>query len=507
MEIQVYNTLTRQKEPLIPREPGRIGMYVCGPTTYNYIHLGNARPLVVFDAVRRYLEYRGFEVFYVQNFTDIDDKIINRAREEGEDAQALASRYVEEYFQDADALNVRRADVHPRVSQHLPEIQNMIQGLLDKGFAYEVEGNVYFDVNRFPGYGKLSRRSTEEMLAGARVEVDEHKRFPMDFALWKAARPGEPAWESPWGPGRPGWHIECSAMSLKYLGNGFDIHGGGSDLIFPHHENEIAQSEAFTGSEPFVRYWMHNGFITVNQEKMSKSLGNFFLVRDILSKFPAAVVRFYLLSAHYRSPLDFDDSKLRMSQRSLERIITTLDLLEEVLADGSGDAAGSIAVAGGDETLAAQKQENAAVLSRAVQKQKEAFIAAMDDDFNTALAIAALFEMVREINTVLQKVIRGGEEKAKWAEQLREARAVLVELLGVLGLEPEFIYGVRKSAVAAVSRSREEELLSLLIQLRQEARQRKDWATADRIREELRRQGIVLEDYPGGTRWKIVAED
>ena len=508
MQIQVYNTLTRQKEPLIPREPGRIGMYVCGPTTYNYIHLGNARPLVVFDAVRRYLEYRGFKVFYVQNFTDIDDKIINRAREEGEDAQALASRYVEEYFRDADALNVRRADVHPRVSEHLPEIQEMIQRLLDKGFAYEAEGNVYFEVKRFPGYGKLSRRSLEEMMAGARVEVEEHKRFPMDFALWKAARPGEPAWESPWGPGRPGWHIECSAMSLKYLGNGFDIHGGGSDLIFPHHENEIAQSEAYTGSEPFVRCWMHNGFITVNQEKMSKSLGNFFLVRDILGKFPAPVVRFYLLSAHYRSPLDFDDGKLRASQRGLERIITTLDLLEEVLA-GAGTAGeeADFAAVRRERPAGEGNEESGFSLREAVQKHKETFVAAMDDDFNTALAIGALFEMVREINTVLQKAIRGGEEeKPKWLGQLRDARQVLAELLGVLGLEPEFICGARRGSANLAFRSREEDLLALLIQLRQEARQRKDWATADRIREELRRLGIVLEDYPGGTRWKIAEE-
>ncbi|MDH7480064.1 MAG: cysteine--tRNA ligase, partial [Syntrophomonadaceae bacterium] len=313
MSLRVSNTLARQKEEFISREPGKVGMYVCGPTTYNYIHLGNARPIVVFDTIRRYLRYRGYQVFYVQNFTDIDDKIINRAREENDDPASLAQRYIEEYFEDADALNVLRADVHPRVSEHLPEIREMISVLLNKGFAYRVDGDVYFDVDRFAGYGKLSGRSREEIMVGARVEVDERKRNPMDFALWKEAKPGEPAWDSPWGPGRPGWHIECSAMSLKYLGAGFDIHGGGSDLIFPHHENEIAQSEAYAGKEPFARYWLHNGFITVNQEKMSKSLGNFFLVRDIRQQFPPEVIRFYLLSTHYRSPLDFDDGDERIA--------------------------------------------------------------------------------------------------------------------------------------------------------------------------------------------------
>jgi cysteinyl-tRNA synthetase len=275
MSLKMYNTLTRRKEEFISSNPGRVGMYVCGPTTYNFIHLGNARPLVVFDTIRRYLEYRGYQVDYIQNFTDIDDKIINRAREEGEEPNKLAQRYIEEYFQDADALNVQRAKVHPRVSEHLPEIIAMIEGLLEKGYAYQVAGDVYYSVERFAEYGKLSGRSLEDLQAGARVEVDERKHNPMDFALWKAAKEGEPAWASPWGPGRPGWHIECSAMSLKYLGFGFDIHGGGSDLIFPHHENEIAQSEAFAEQGPFCRYWLHNGFITVNQEKMSKSLGNF----------------------------------------------------------------------------------------------------------------------------------------------------------------------------------------------------------------------------------------
>ena len=330
MPVKIFNSLTKKKEDLITREPGKVSMYVCGPTTYNYIHLGNARPLVVFDTIRRYLKYRGYQVTYIQNFTDIDDKIINRAREEGETPQKIAEKYIRAYFEDADALHVLRADVHPKVTEHIDEIISMVQGIIDKGLAYEVNGNVYFDVRKFSGYGRLSGRELDDMKAGARVDVDEGKHDPLDFALWKAAKPGEPSWTSPWGNGRPGWHIECSAMSLKYLGPGFDIHGGGADLIFPHHENEIAQTEAYTG-QPFVRYWLHNGFITVNEEKMSKSLGNFFLVRDILAKFSPDVVRFYLLSTHYRNPLDFDDEKLHVAEKSLERIRTSFRLAESTL--------------------------------------------------------------------------------------------------------------------------------------------------------------------------------
>lgn len=312
--MKIYNTQSGRKEELVTLNPGQVNMYVCGPTTYNYIHLGNARPLVVFDMVRRYLAFRGYRVRYVQNFTDVDDKIINRAREEGDDPIQLAERYIREYFADADALGIVRADIHPRVSDHIPDIITAIEGLIAKGYAYEVDGDVYYRVKAFQGYGKLSGRSLEDMLAGARVEVDERKEEPVDFALWKRAKPGEPSWESPWGPGRPGWHIECSVMSTKYLGETLDIHGGGADLIFPHHENEIAQAEAYTG-KPFVNYWMHNGFITVNSEKMSKSLGNFFILRDILARYPHDVVRFYLIATHYRSPLDFDDGKLEEAKR------------------------------------------------------------------------------------------------------------------------------------------------------------------------------------------------
>ncbi|MDA8228900.1 MAG: cysteine--tRNA ligase, partial [Desulfitobacterium hafniense] len=304
MSLKLYNTMTRQKEKFQPRESGKVAMYACGPTTYNFFHAGNARMLVVFDMIRRYLMYKGYEVLYVQNFTDVDDKIIQRAQEEGMDPLKLAQKYINEYFKDAQALNILPATIHPKATEHIPEMIAIIEELIDKNLAYEVDGDVYFAVNAFSGYGKLSGRSLEDMQAGARIEVDERKRFPMDFALWKKAKAGEPAWESPWGIGRPGWHIECTAMSLKYLGQGFDIHGGGGDLVFPHHENEIAQSEGYLGGKTFARYWMHNAFITVKQEKMSKSLGNFFTVREILEHFPGEVVRFYLLSTHYRSPLD-----------------------------------------------------------------------------------------------------------------------------------------------------------------------------------------------------------
>ncbi|NLC08276.1 MAG: cysteine--tRNA ligase [Syntrophomonadaceae bacterium] len=499
MSLKMYNTLTRRKEEFMSSKPGRVGMYVCGPTTYNFIHLGNARPLVVFDTIRRYLEYRGYQVDYIQNFTDIDDKIISRAREEGEEPNKLAQRYIEEYFRDADALNVQRAKVHPRVSEHLPEIIAMIEGLLEKGYAYQVAGDVYFSVDRFAEYGKLSGRSLEDLQAGARVEVDERKQNPMDFALWKAAKEGEPAWASPWGPGRPGWHIECSAMSLKYLGFGFDIHGGGSDLIFPHHENEIAQSEAFAGQSPFCRYWLHNGFITVNQEKMSKSLGNFFLVRDILEKFPPQVVRFYLLSTHYRSPLDFDDGKLEMSRRSLERLKTSLDLLDELLGTAGGETVQSPTGTGSDQSQGRRLIEQ-------IERSRQEFIEAMDDDFNTARATASLFELSREINSLINEVVRSGRQPDENERKaLTLGRQALTELLGVLGLDPGFLRQRREfSGVAGSERAQKlDALINLTINLRQEARQRKDWATADYIRDGLNQLGITLEDTPHGSRVRL----
>ncbi len=478
--MEIYNTLTHRKEKFIPREPGKVYIYVCGPTTYNYIHIGNARPLVFFDTVRRYFQYKGFQVKYVQNFTDIDDKIINRAIEEGEDPLKLSQRYVAEYFQDADALNVKRADIHPKVTEHIEDIIRLIETLINKGAAYVREGDVFFDVQSFPGYGKLSGRSLDEMLAGARVEVDPRKKSPMDFALWKAAKPGEPSWPSPWGPGRPGWHIECSAMSLKYLGANFDLHGGGMDLVFPHHENEIAQSEAATG-EPFARYWMHNGFITVNQEKMSKSLGNFFLVREVRQKFSPLVVRFFLLSTHYRSPLDFDDEKVAAAGRGWERLKNSFRTLSGALHG---------------ELRAEVTSRDRKYLAR-LENIRGQFEEAMDDDFNTALAIGFYFDLAREANTYLQ------EEAVPCKEALVKTLEVFTGFNQVLGIfhtdaQGNIILDEQPAPEGELAQS----LIELLLQVRQEARSKKDWATADRIRDGLKELGIIIEDTPQGTRWK-----
>lgn len=466
MTINLYNTMSNGKVPFVPREDGKVSMYVCGPTTYNYIHLGNARPIVVFDTVRRYFIYKGNQVTYVQNFTDVDDKIINRSKEEGITAAAVAEKYIAAYFEDVQALNVLKADVHPKVTEHIPEIIELVQQLVDNGVAYEVNGDVYFSVKDFPEYGKLSGRDLDEMLAGARVMIGDQKRNPMDFALWKAAKPGEPAWDSPWGKGRPGWHIECSAMSHKYLGDGFDIHGGGADLIFPHHENEIAQSEAANKCE-FVRYWMHNGFITVNNEKMSKSLGNFFLLRDILAKFPGDVVRFYLISTHYRSPIDFDDEKLEVATKSLNRIRNAYLLAKETV-----------------DTAAAGNAEADAILTEAMTKAKADFEAAMDDDFNTALAIAAIFDFCRVVNG-----------------HIKEAGKAVVEQVVA-----QFV--AFDSVIACIAPKEQaddgltDKLMELIIDMRQVARKNKDWATADAIRDNLKAIGIVLEDGADGVRWK-----
>jgi len=483
MTIRIYNTMTRRKEELKTREPGKIAMYVCGPTTYNLIHLGNARPVIVFDTVRRYLEYKGFKVDYVQNFTDIDDKIINRANEEKMDPLTLAAKYINEFYHDVQALGVREATVHPKVSEHISEIIDMVQGLIDKGAAYQVDGDVYFSVKDFKGYGKLSGRSLDEMQAGARVNVDERKRDPMDFALWKSAKPGEPAWDSPWGPGRPGWHIECSVMSLKYLGQGFDIHGGGFDLIFPHHENELAQSEAYAGEGSFARYWMHNGFITVNEEKMSKSLGNFFTVREILAKYDPRIVRFYMLSTHYRSPLDFDDSKLEMSKKSLERLLNTLENAESVLKQKPLNLEQA-------DLLDAEVKG----LMAAAGEARESFEKAMDDDFNTALAIAALFDLSKETNSFLAKIKKGLNPEG--VQALSEARNTLFTLgQDVLGVFEKASSDEEEGGLV-------EQLMELIISIRQSARANKDWTTSDKIRDELGAMGILLEDTPQGVRWK-----
>jgi cysteinyl-tRNA synthetase len=483
--VRVFNTLTGEKESFLPLEPPVVKMYACGPTTYNFIHLGNARPLVVFDTVRRYLEYLGYEVIYVQNFTDVDDKIIQRAQEEEVPPLELAEKYIEEYFVDADALNVRRATVHPRVSQNMEEIIAFVAGLVQKGYAYVVEGDVFFEVSKFKEYGKLSKRTIDDLQAGARIDVDKRKRHPGDFALWKKAKAGEPNWASPWGKGRPGWHIECSTMSTKYLGSSFDVHAGGLDLIFPHHENEIAQSEALHDA-PMAKYWLHNGFITINQEKMSKSRGNFFLLREIMKQYSPQVVRFYLLSTHYRSPLDFAEEKLEAAGKGLERLQTAYRLLQETKGQKGG-----------------QEQVPAEVWSKFAKELsvfEQRFQEAMNDDFNTALALAVLFDLARTLNS-LYTVLMGKKSNSQGKLLLEKAEAKYVELAGILGLELAKRDFLDDSEADSKLVSR---LLELLIQVRQGARNRKDYAAADLIRDELKKLGIALEDTPQGVRWKYL---
>jgi len=450
-------------------------MYVCGPTTYNYFHAGNGRMFVVFDMIRRYFIYKGYDVRYIQNFTDVDDKIIQRGNVEGMEPLALGQKYIEEYFKDAKALNLLPATIHPKATEHIPEMIEIIQGLIDTGLGYEVEGDVYFAVDHFPDYGKLSGRTLEDMKAGARVEVDERKHHPMDFALWKKAKPGEPAWESPWGKGRPGWHIECTAMSLKYLGADFDIHGGGEDLAFPHHENEIAQTEGYLKGQTFARYWMHNAFLTINQEKMSKSLGNFFTVRELLENSTGEVIRFYLLGTHYRSPLDFSEQNLVMAQKGLERLQTSVRLAQEVL-----DREGS--------PINKQTQDE---LLKAAKDAREAFEKAMDDDFNSALAYAALFELAKIMNGYVQ-------EHPAPSEGLVQAQKTLIELGTVLGfdlLHPENVRVENEEMLAQV--------MEVVLQIRSRSRQKKDWEMADFIRDGLKEKGILIEDTPQGARWQI----
>ena len=463
MTIRLYNTMHAQKEDFIPREEGKVGIYCCGPTVYNYIHLGNARPLVVFDAIRRFFIWQGWDVTYVQNFTDVDDKIINRAKEENSDARTVAEKYIAAYFEDTKALNVLKADVHPQVTMHIENIIDTVQAIIDNGHAYEAGGDVYFDVRSLPSYGELSGRDIDDMRSGARVEVGEVKRDPLDFALWKAAKEGEICWDSPWGKGRPGWHIECSVMSCKYLGAEFDIHGGGADLIFPHHENELAQAKA--AGNQFAKYWVHNGFITVNEEKMSKSLGNFFLLRDILAKFPGDVVRYYLLATHYRSPIDFADDKLESAARSLARIRNSYALLQEG---------------------AAKAEEGEARFGEKVEAARQAFIAAMEDDFNTALAISVVFDFCHELNSYLAE---GTPVKADVAA----AQQLFEDFEAVLGM---IIPQEKENA------GLEDALISLILDIRQNARAKKDRATADAVRDGLKELGLTIEDTPDGARVK-----
>lgn len=462
--MRIYNTLTRRKEELKTITPGEVKIYACGPTVYNYIHIGNSRPLCVFDTLRRYLEYRGYKVNFVQNFTDIDDKIIKKAIEENSDYKTVSEKYIKEFWTDAKGLNFREATVHPKATENIDEIINIITTLVEKGYAYPVEnGDVYFSPKKFSGYGKLSHQPLEELEAGARINIGELKREPMDFALWKGAKPGEPYWESPWGKGRPGWHIECSAMVHRFLGNTIDIHCGGQDLIFPHHENEIAQSECCNGV-PFAHYWMHNGYINVDNVKMSKSLGNFFTVRDVAEKYGYEPIRYLMISSQYRSPINYSVDIIEQCKASLQRLYTCRNNLDFALENATDIV-----------------PENAEKIKKQLDSRREQFIEAMDDDLNTADGISAVFELVKDINV---NVI-----DSKSAELIKYAIDLFDELTNVLGL----VYNRDTGSL--------DEEVEKLIEARQNARKEKNWAEADRIRDELKAQGIVLEDTPQGVKW------
>ena len=462
--MKLYNTLTKQKEEFVPVNEGKVGMYVCGPTVYNYIHIGNARPMVVFDTVRRYFEYKGYDVNYVSNFTDVDDKIIKKAIEEGVSASEISERYIKECQKDMAALNVKPATHHPKATQDIDGMIKMIESLIEQGYAYEKDGTVYFRTRKFDHYGQLSKKNLDDMKAGIRIAVSDEKEDSMDFVLWKPKKEGEPSWPSPWGDGRPGWHIECSVMSKKYIGDTIDIHAGGEDLIFPHHENEIAQSEACNG-EKFAKYWMHNAFLNIDNKKMSKSAGNFFTVREISEKYDLQVIRFFMLSAHYRSPLNFSDTLVEASKNGLERILTAVDNLREILKSAEENA------------MTEADQAHVKDVDELVAK----FEASMEDDFNTADAISAIFELVKLAN------ITAADGSKEYVQYMFDT---IVKLCDILGIVTE----------------KEEELLDsdieALIEERQAARKAKNFARADEIRDMLAEQGIILEDTRAGVKWK-----
>lgn len=461
--MKVFNTLTRTKEEFVPVDKNEVKIYACGPTVYNFIHIGNARPLCVFDVLRRYLEYRGYNVKFVQNFTDVDDKIIKRANEENSTFEEIAQKYIDEFWIDAHGLNFKEATVHPKATQNIDEIIKIIKSLEEKGYAYAVDGDVYYRTLKFKGYGKLSHQPIDDLKSGARIAVGDKKEDPLDFALWKAAKEGEPYWDSPWGKGRPGWHIECSAMNRKYLGNTIDIHCGGQDLIFPHHENEIAQSEA-ANDAPFSKYWMHNGYINVDNVKMSKSLGNFKTVREIAQVYGYEVIRYFLISSHYRSPINYSLDIIKQCKSALERLYTCRDSLDFAIKNASKD------IDDDEEIL------------NLINSRKEQFIKALDDDLNTADGIAAIFDLVSDINTkIINKEVSENVCKA--------AASMFDELCGVLGI----VYNRKSNDI-------DDEIQSL-IDKRQQARANKDWATADAIRDELKAKGIILKDTPQGVTW------
>ena len=463
--MKLYNTLTRKKEEFVPLVPGEVKMYVCGPTVYNFFHIGNGRTFIVFDTIRRYLEYRGYKVKFIQNFTDIDDKMIKRANEENITVKEVGDKYIKEYYTDADALNIERATVNPRATEYIGDIIKFVSALIEKGYAYEVDGDVYFRTKKFKDYGKLSGKNLEELQVGAsqRVSLDERKEDPMDFAIWKAQKPGEPAWKCPWGMGRPGWHIECSCMAKKLLGDTIDIHAGGMDLEFPHHENEIAQSEALTG-KTFANYWLHSAYVMVDKQKMSKSLNNFFTARDVLKKYDSDVIRFFMLSAHYRTQINYSKELLDSAKASVERLYNTIGNLENLI----------------DEVSREDMNEEEKEYINSLNKYREKYIQKMDDDFNTADAITVLFELSKDLNTNSSK------------EVLSKALEVLRELGAPLGI-------LQKSTKGSL-----EDEVETLIEARQKARKERDFAMADKIRDDLKARGIILEDTPQGVRWKKV---
>ena len=467
--IKVYNTLTKKKEEFKPLVAGKVKMYVCGPTVYNFFHIGNGRTFIVFDTIRRYFEYRGYEVEFVQNFTDIDDKMIKRANEENTTVKEVGDKYIKEYYEDADNLNIERATVNPRATEYITQIIDFVKGLVDKGFAYEVDGDVYFSTKKFGDYGKLSGQNIEDLQSGARISIDERKKDPMDFAIWKVQKPGEPAWKSPWGMGRPGWHIECSCMAKNILGDTIDIHAGGSDLAFPHHENEIAQSEAVTG-KTFANYWLHSAFVNVNNQKMSKSLNNFLTARAALEKFDADVIRFLMLSAHYRQQLNFSEELLLSAKASVERIYNTIYNLENLL----------------DEVRTTHITDEEKKYLQSLNKYKEKYIEKMDDDFNTADAITAIFDLIKDVN------INVNIDSSK--ELITGCLNLIRELGKPLGM-------LQKSTKVNL-----DDEIQKLVNERQQARKDKNWALADKIRDDLKSRGIVLEDTPQGIRWHKIDE-
>jgi cysteinyl-tRNA synthetase len=491
MTLRIYNTLTKKKEEFVPLEEGKVKMYVCGVTVYDRCHIGHARAAVVFDVIYRFLQHIGYRVTYIQNYTDVDDKIIKRANQEGVTSQVIAERYIQEHGQDMDALGMEKPTHQPKATENIPQIIHLIQRLVDKGVAYGVDGDVYFSVEKFGPYGKLSGRDLEEMQAGARVEVDERKKNPLDFALWKASKPGEPEWESPWGKGRPGWHIECSAMSQRYLGESFDIHGGGKDLIFPHHENEIAQSEAASG-KPFVRYWVHNGFVNINQEKMSKSLGNILPIRDLLREHHPEALRLFLLSSHYRSPVDFSPQHMAEANANLDRFYSALLGIEEFLS-----AKGEVS------------SPNAAGLKGAAKEvfeknstTRESFEEAMRDDFNTALALGYLHDLTRMLNRVMaDKGFRKDPAAAALLSQGRDCLLPAGEVLGLFRVKPAEYFSDQRRRFLRAKGMKEEQVLDLIAR-REAARKEKNWALADEIRREAATLGIAFEDGPRGTTWR-----